>query len=147
MDVEMHFSSSVKVNMFLDLQLPPWGPFGIFPQSPKNSVTVNLEGGEVHFCMLVMPHVWHSITVKPTRGHVRSEKAYKYKDGFGQEWWSSYVRFVNLGVSQHLLYFHPGTAISWRPLWIKSRATYQRYGSQRMNPSLNWSGSNKFTRP
>lgn len=77
--------------MFVDSQVPPWGPFGLFPQFPKNSVTVKLEGGEVHYSTMNRPHVLHSIHIKPLSGPSRTEKAYKYKDGFGQEWWSSCV--------------------------------------------------------
>jgi len=84
------FPSSITAETLVDFQLPPWGPFHLLPRAPKNSLTVKLEGGEIHYNLLVLPHIFHSIKVKPTKGKSRVEKVYKFKDGSGEEWWSTY---------------------------------------------------------
>jgi hypothetical protein len=38
----------------------------------------------------VMPVIYHSITVRPDGGAPRTEKAYTFESGKGEEWWSTY---------------------------------------------------------
>lgn len=90
MEATYSFPSSITADTLVDLRLPSWGPFGLFPQGPKNSLTVKLEGGEVYYFGLVLPHNFHSIKVRPTKGKGRVEKYYRFKTGYGEEWWSSY---------------------------------------------------------
>ncbi|KAH8111016.1 NAD-binding protein [Phellopilus nigrolimitatus] len=67
-----------------------WGPFGLFPRVPDMKFVATCEGGTVELFNYVMPHSYHSITVTPSRGKRRVEKAYTYADGLGEDWWSSY---------------------------------------------------------
>ena len=108
MEATYSFPSSITADTLVDLRLPSWGPFGLFPQGPKNSLTVKLEGGEVYYFGLVLPHNFHSIKVRPTKGKGRVEKYYRFKTGYGEEWWSSYVSSEHGRISDGLF----GTQIS-----------------------------------
>ncbi|KAF8526948.1 hypothetical protein BU17DRAFT_40280, partial [Hysterangium stoloniferum] len=93
-DRSMHtifkFLASISGETFVDFQLPGWGLFSIIPQGLKFCVYIKLEGGEIDFTNFALPHLWHSIKVRPRDGKARIEKMYKRPDGSGEEWWSSY---------------------------------------------------------
>ena len=83
------FPNSITAETNVDFQLPPWGPHWIFFQAPRNYVSVKLEGGEIYFDGFSLPHIFHSIKVKPTKGKSRVETLFKFKNGIGEDWWSS----------------------------------------------------------
>ncbi|KAF8970151.1 NAD(P)-binding protein [Flammula alnicola] len=82
------FPSDITAETLVDIAIPP--SLGIIPTPPRNFLTVKCEYGEVKYLGAAMPHYFHSISVKPTKGSGRTEKVYKPKDGPGEEWWSSY---------------------------------------------------------
>ncbi|KAI0700470.1 NAD-P-binding protein [Cytidiella melzeri] len=90
MAVTYSFPSSVSASSLVDIQEPGWGPFGLIPQMVKNSMTIKFEGGEVYHYGLTLPHIYHKIKVTPKNGKSRVEKAYAFKSGLGEPWWSSY---------------------------------------------------------
>lgn len=68
----------------------PW-IFGIIPRIPKLSATVKCEAGEISIFNYLIPHKYHTITVKPKGKASRVEKAYSFKDGSkGTDSWSTY---------------------------------------------------------
>ncbi|KAF8485634.1 hypothetical protein JB92DRAFT_2760613 [Gautieria morchelliformis] len=93
-DRSMHtffsFPGSISAETFVDFQMPGWGPFGLLPRALKISVYIILEGGEIDFYNFAVPHLYHSIKVKPRGKKTRVEKVYKRPDGYGEEWWSTY---------------------------------------------------------
>ncbi|PCH39026.1 NAD(P)-binding protein [Wolfiporia cocos MD-104 SS10] len=90
MYAQFQFPSSVEGETFCDFSMPNWGPFGLFPRMIKWDVVIECERGTVEFFNFPMPHMYHSITVKPHSGQKRVEKSYKFKSGPGEEWWSTY---------------------------------------------------------
>ncbi|KZV67241.1 NAD(P)-binding protein [Peniophora sp. CONT] len=85
------FPESITADTLADIQEPGWGPFGLIPHMIKNSITIKLEGGEIYHYGLTLPHLFHSIKIRPTRGKERVEKAYTFKDrDLGEFWWTSY---------------------------------------------------------
>lgn len=86
-DVVFAFPNDITAEIGCDLQLPPY--FGFIPQWPLNYIEVQLEGGEVSLSNFPAPYIFHSITVKPKSGKKRTEVAYKYEDGRGEEWWTT----------------------------------------------------------
>lgn len=86
-DVVFAFPNDITAEIGCDLQLPLY--FGFIPQWPLNYIEVQLEGGEVSLSNFPAPYIFHSITVKPKSGKKRTEVAYKYEDGRGEEWWTT----------------------------------------------------------
>jgi len=82
------FPNDVIAEINGDLQVP-WR-FGIIPKWPRVFITIELEGGEVQLYNFPGPYLYHSITVTPKSGKRRVEKAYKPKEGKGEEWWTTY---------------------------------------------------------
>ena len=83
------FPNDVTASIFCHTFWSGWGPFGILPRYPDLSVVVDCEAGSVKCTNFVLPHVFHSIIVKPTGKRKRVETAYKFKDGKSEDWWSS----------------------------------------------------------
>ncbi|KAH9933635.1 NAD(P)-binding protein [Epithele typhae] len=73
-----------------DFSDPGWGPFGLFPHMPKFNAEVTLEGGKVEYFNFIVPALYHSITVRPSKGEARTERVYVSKDGYGEPYWSTY---------------------------------------------------------
>ncbi|KAI0313880.1 hypothetical protein OF83DRAFT_1139430 [Amylostereum chailletii] len=101
MEATFAFPSDISADTVIDLQEPGWGPFNLIPHVVKNSMCIKLEGGEINHYGLTLPHLFHNIKVKPTKGAARTEKAYKFKSGLGEEWWSSY-RYQLEGFVEHV---------------------------------------------
>lgn len=92
MTVSYTFPDSVTADTLADIQEPGWGPLSLLPHIPKNSITIKLEGGEIYHYGLTLPHLFHSIKVRPAGGKERVEKVYTFKDtGLGEFWWTSYA--------------------------------------------------------
>ena len=86
------FPGDVTAEVTCNLQHPPWGPFGLLPSLPELGVTAKCEGGEIRLNVFSVPHVFHTITVKPTGQPERIEKRYTHPDSTNdEEWWSTYV--------------------------------------------------------
>ncbi|KAI0341084.1 NAD-P-binding protein [Trametopsis cervina] len=100
MAVTYSFPSSISASSLVDMQAPGWGPFGLIPQMLGNSMTIKLEGGEIYHYGLTLPHLYHKIKVTPKNGKARVEKAYVFKSGLGQSWWSSYRYQLEAFVNQ-----------------------------------------------
>lgn len=71
-----------------------WGPFGLLPRIPDLTFKAVCEGGTIELFNYVGPHLYHSITIMPAGkngkpGKKRVEKAYKFPDGLGEDWWST----------------------------------------------------------
>ncbi|KDQ14949.1 hypothetical protein BOTBODRAFT_333766 [Botryobasidium botryosum FD-172 SS1] len=93
------FPESITADITGDLQLQPWGPFGLIPQLPKISLAVHLEGGDVTLSNFAVPTLWHTIQVitkaeSGANAQTRSEIAFTFKDEDGKEhgevWWTTY---------------------------------------------------------
>lgn len=89
------FPGDATAEVTCDLQLAGWGPFGIIPSLPRLGVTINTEGGSIRLNVFPVPHVFHSITVKPTGKPARVEKHYVHPKTSGAEkpgepWWTTY---------------------------------------------------------
>ncbi|KIY45672.1 NAD(P)-binding protein [Fistulina hepatica ATCC 64428] len=82
------FPNDVTATITSDEAMPHH--FGFIPRLPQVYVTVKCEGGEVKLYNFVMPTIYHYITVTPRDGKSRTEKAYTFKDGKGEEWWATY---------------------------------------------------------
>ena len=74
---------------FIDFGMPGRGPFGLIPHLPKLSAVISLEGGEIEYYNYFLPVLYHYITVRPRNGKARTEKAYTFKSGPGEAWWST----------------------------------------------------------
>jgi hypothetical protein len=92
-DKSMHallaFPSSVTGELYVDFAMPGWGPFGILPKSLKTGVTIELEEGTVELSNFPVPHVFNKITIRPKHGAQHVERVYRFKSGFGEQWWST----------------------------------------------------------
>ncbi|TDL23991.1 NAD(P)-binding protein [Rickenella mellea] len=86
----MVFPNDVSADLMCSVKLPGWGPFGFLPSMPQVIVTARCEGGTVELYNFVGPWIYHSITISPTSGPKRTEKAYAFKQGKGEAWWSTY---------------------------------------------------------
>lgn len=64
--------------------------WGLIPRWPEISVRAVCERGSIEMFNFVMPVIYHSITVTPDGGVTRTEKAYTFESGKGEEWWSTY---------------------------------------------------------
>lgn len=93
MHATLAFPSSVTGELYCDFAMPGWGPLSIVPRMLKATVLITLEGGEIEFFGFPLPHIYHSIKVRPKRGKSRTERVYRHPDGGGQDWWSSYVSY------------------------------------------------------
>lgn len=91
MHSKLSMPSSVEAETFVDFSMPGWGPFHLFPRMIKGSVYVTLEDGELELYNFALPHVYHSIKVKPRGRKSRVEKWYTFSGGLGEEWWTTYV--------------------------------------------------------
>ncbi|EGN91588.1 hypothetical protein SERLA73DRAFT_148399 [Serpula lacrymans var. lacrymans S7.3] len=89
-DAKLTFPPSLPATIKTDSAMEGWGPFKLFPQWIKMVLRVDCEDGAIEIRNFVLPHVWHSITVIPKKGKSWVEKAYKPKEGLGEEWWSAY---------------------------------------------------------
>ncbi|KAH7927754.1 NAD(P)-binding protein [Leucogyrophana mollusca] len=84
-------SEPIKATLRCDFSVPP--RFGFIPRWPDITARVTCERGTVELFNFVMPVIYHSITVRPEGGRVRTEKAYTFPDGSGkkgEEWWTTY---------------------------------------------------------
>jgi len=80
-------TGSIKCHYFW----PGWGPFGLLPKFPDASIIAECEGGTVSIQNFVTPTTWHRIEVVPKgKGEKRVETAYVFKDGKGEDWWTTY---------------------------------------------------------
>ncbi|KAI5120025.1 hypothetical protein M0805_004654 [Coniferiporia weirii] len=86
------FPDDVVASVEVHSRRPGWGPFGLIPRFLTSDLLVVLEGGTVSLNNFVFPFAWHSITVSPTGGRPRVEKAYMFADGpvKGEPWWTTY---------------------------------------------------------
>ena len=81
------FPNDITAEIECDLQMP-WR-LGILPRWPNIHITVQLEGGEASLDIFPAPYIYHNITVTPKNGEKWIKKAYKPKEGKGEEWWST----------------------------------------------------------
>ncbi|KZT10863.1 NAD(P)-binding protein [Laetiporus sulphureus 93-53] len=90
MEAQLLFGDSLPATIIVDFSPEGWGPFKLFPQFVKLTLRVECENGAIELWNYPLPHLFHSITVIPKNGKSRVEKAYKPKEGKGEEWWSAY---------------------------------------------------------
>ncbi|KAF9455884.1 NAD(P)-binding protein [Collybia nuda] len=65
--------------------------FGIIPRIPKLTATVQCESGYIEIFNFLIPSYYHYITVAPSGGPRRTEKAYSFKGSAkGEDWWTTY---------------------------------------------------------
>ncbi|KAJ7632983.1 NAD(P)-binding protein [Roridomyces roridus] len=65
--------------------------FGVIPRMPKLSATIQCEKGTVEIFNFLVPSYYHYITVSPSGGRRRTEKAYTFKGtAKGEDWWTTY---------------------------------------------------------
>jgi predicted dehydrogenase len=86
MHAVLEFPNSITAELYCSLGMPGRGPFGLIPAWPRVDLTVNLEGGTVVLSNYVLPTLYHTLTVTPTKGKKRTEKVYRFKDGYGENW-------------------------------------------------------------
>ncbi|KAG9315749.1 NAD(P)-binding protein [Chiua virens] len=80
----------VKATIKCDLSA---NQFGFLPRWSDLYVLAECERGSVKLFNFPMPTIFHTITVSPTGGKTRTEKAYKFppSSGFkGEDWWTTY---------------------------------------------------------
>ncbi|KAJ6484953.1 NAD(P)-binding protein [Mycena vulgaris] len=70
-----------------DLAVPP--TLGLLPRIPELGAAIVCEKGELKVFNYIMPTLYHSITVTPTAGKARVEKAYTFPE-LGEPWWTTY---------------------------------------------------------
>ncbi|KAF8500528.1 NAD(P)-binding protein [Gautieria morchelliformis] len=75
------FPNDVTAEIECDMQVP-WR-LGIIPRWPNIHTTASLD-------LFPALHIYHSVTVTPKDGKKRVEKAYKPKEGAGEDWWTTY---------------------------------------------------------
>ncbi|KAG2065300.1 NAD(P)-binding protein [Suillus decipiens] len=78
----------VRSTIKCDFANPP--RCGFIPRFPELSVRAVCERGSVELFNFVMPVVYHSITVRPDGDVPRTEKAYTFEGGKGEDWWPTY---------------------------------------------------------
>jgi len=86
----LEFPSDVTAEIECNGQWHGWGPFGLLPRYPDVKVEATCEGGKVSLDNFVLPTLFHKIQVTPTNGKNRTERAYTFKDGTGEDWWLTY---------------------------------------------------------
>lgn len=92
MSASLQFPKDITADIMCNIRLPGWGPFGLIPQLPIFDVEANCEGGKVYCRNFEIASAWHYIAVNPSAGSKtkkRVEKAYTFKDGKGEDWWST----------------------------------------------------------
>ncbi|EIN09242.1 hypothetical protein PUNSTDRAFT_143763 [Punctularia strigosozonata HHB-11173 SS5] len=92
-DRSMHavyrMSGDVSAETYVDFSMPGRGPFGVFPRFFKTTAFIELEGGKIELNNFPIPHLWHTITIRPTSGPMKTEKVYKF-ESLGEDWWTTY---------------------------------------------------------
>ncbi|KAG1812657.1 NAD(P)-binding protein [Suillus variegatus] len=78
----------VRSTIRCDFAVPP--RWGFIPHWPEISVRAVCERGSIDVFNFVMPVIYHSITVRPDGDVPRTERAYTFEGGKGEEWWSTY---------------------------------------------------------
>ncbi|KAG2155904.1 NAD(P)-binding protein [Suillus bovinus] len=78
----------VKSTIRCSLAHPP--RWGFIPRLPEIDVNVVCERGSIDMFNFVMPVIYHYITVKPDGAAPRTEKAYTFESGKGEDWWLTY---------------------------------------------------------
>ncbi|KAJ8693644.1 hypothetical protein PTI98_008624 [Pleurotus ostreatus] len=89
MNAHLVLPSSVSGDLYVDFSMPGWGPFGMIPRALKTAVVVELEEGTVELTNFPLPHIFNTITIRPKIGKKRTESVYRFKDGRGEEWWTT----------------------------------------------------------
>ncbi|KAJ7632982.1 NAD(P)-binding protein [Roridomyces roridus] len=85
----LSFGHDITGDIYTNLDEPKY--FGVIPRMPKLFVTVQCEKGTVELFNYVVPSYYHYITVSPTGGRRRTEKAYTFKGAEkGEAWWTTY---------------------------------------------------------
>lgn len=87
------FPNSMSGAIMCSLGLTGWGPFSILPLWPEVAAHVQCEGGEIKLFNYPGSWAYHYITVSKRKGSgriTRTEKAYKPKNGKGEDWWTTY---------------------------------------------------------
>ncbi|KAJ7066416.1 NAD(P)-binding protein [Mycena amicta] len=77
----------ITSSIVCDLNLP--ATLGLLPKMPDLTAAIKCEKGEIKVMNYLMPTFYHSITVTPTKGKQRVEKAYTFPT-VGEAWWSTY---------------------------------------------------------
>ncbi|KDQ31924.1 hypothetical protein PLEOSDRAFT_23216 [Pleurotus ostreatus PC15] len=90
MNAHLVLPSSVSGDLYVDFSMPGWGPFGMIPRALETAVVVELEEGTVELTNFPLPHIFNTITIRPKIGKKRNESVYRFKDGRGEEWWTTY---------------------------------------------------------
>ncbi|EIN09608.1 NAD(P)-binding protein [Punctularia strigosozonata HHB-11173 SS5] len=91
MSATLAFPNDVAASIRCHFGMPP--AYGFIPRMPVLSLKAECEGGELTLSNFVLPTLWHSITVSKREGRgrvTRTEKAYTFKDGIGEPWWTTY---------------------------------------------------------
>ncbi|KAG2071288.1 NAD(P)-binding protein [Suillus decipiens] len=78
----------VRSTIKCDFANPP--RWGFIPRLPEVSVRAVCERGSIEMFNFVLPVIYHSITVRPDGDVPRTEKAYTFDGGKGEDWWSTY---------------------------------------------------------
>ncbi|KAG2362334.1 hypothetical protein BDR07DRAFT_1407370 [Suillus spraguei] len=78
----------VRSTIKCDFANPP--RWGFIPRLPEVSVRAVCERGSIEMFNFVLPVIYHSITVRPGGDVPRTEKAYTFDGGKGEDWWSTY---------------------------------------------------------
>lgn len=91
--------STIPATIDVDLQLPHWGPFSLFPSFPKSWAQVKGDEYTATYTNFIWPWIWHSIVITDSKTGkvVRTEKKYKFDDGEpSEDWWSTYRNMVRV---------------------------------------------------
>lgn len=90
MSANFLFPDSIHGGTFVDFAMPGRGPLRLVPQMFRCGVRIEFDKGSMDVFNFLMPHVYHSISVHPAGQKSRVEKAYKFEDGLGEDWWTTY---------------------------------------------------------
>ncbi|KLO16868.1 NAD-binding protein [Schizopora paradoxa] len=89
-EAALAFPSDVTAEIQCHSRWPGWGPFGLLPRYPDVKLEATCEGGKITLDNFVVPTLYHKIQVVPINGKKRTEWAYTFKDGTGEDWWLTY---------------------------------------------------------
>ncbi|KAF8878869.1 hypothetical protein BD779DRAFT_1553586 [Infundibulicybe gibba] len=94
--------NDATAELMCDLGMPSkYGNYGI-PAFPQVRAHIECVGGTIELYNFVAPTFYHSITIVPKlRGKKkRVEKVYKFADGYGEDWWTTYRYQLDAFVDQ-----------------------------------------------
>ena len=87
MTVDLVFPNDVTANLHCNYFHPYY--LGIIPNL-QIRVDIRFEGGKIALFNFVGPHAYHTVTVTPTNGTSKSEKAYTFQSPTaGMDYWTT----------------------------------------------------------